>query len=150
MSFAAAAIRLAESAPLPDGLTRAGVGALIERTRRRLESIADEEEARIVAEMERFPIALHTDAANAQHYELPPDFFRLMLGPRRKYSCCLYRDDRTTLVEAERLALDETMARAGLADGQTILELGCGWGSLSLAAERMPNARIIAVSNSNS
>jgi len=97
--------------------------------------------------MVRHPIAEHADAANRQHYELPPAFFGLVLGPRRKYSCCLYRSDADTLAEAEVFALEETVAHAGLADGQRILELGCGWGSLTLfMAERFPRARIVAVS----
>ena len=129
MSLAAAAIRLAESAPLPDPLTRVGVAILIERTHRRAVSRPDEDEARLLAELDGFPTVIHTDAANAQHYELPPNFFLLILGPRLKYSCCLYPDARTTLAEAERLALDAAVARAGLADGQSVLEVGCGWGS---------------------
>ena len=151
MSFAAAAIRLAETAPLPDRLTRAGVSFLVERTRRALALRSEKEEARLVEDMDAFPIAIHPDAANAQHYEIPADFFRLILGPRMKYSCCLYPDVGTTIPEAEVFALDETMAHADLSDGQTILELGCGWGSLSLAmAERAPRAKITSVSNSAS
>jgi cyclopropane-fatty-acyl-phospholipid synthase len=96
-------------------------------------------------------IALHAGEANAQHYEIPAAFFALVLGPRRKYSCCLYARGTETLAEAEALALDETIAHADLRDGQTILELGCGWGSLSLAmAARFPKADITAVSNSAS
>ena len=129
----AAAIRLAESAPLPDPLARAGVAVLVERTRRRAVSRPDEGEVRLLAETDGFLIAIHTDAANARHYELPPDFFLLILGSRLKYSRRLYPDARTTLAEAERLALDATVARAGLADRQSVVELGCGWGSLSLA-----------------
>jgi cyclopropane-fatty-acyl-phospholipid synthase len=148
MTLAAAAVRLAESASLPDALARAGVAVLVGRTRRRLARTPDGEEARLLAEMDGLPIAVETDAANAQHYELPPEFFRLFLGPCLKYSCCLYPDAQTTLAAAERLALDATIARADLADGQTILELGCGWGSLSLTiAERFPHARVVAVSN---
>jgi cyclopropane-fatty-acyl-phospholipid synthase len=97
------------------------------------------------------PIALHTADANAQHYELPAEFFRNFLGPRRKYSCALYLKGGESLAEAEERALEETAAHAALADGQAILELGCGWGSLSLwMAEHFPNARITAVSNSRS
>ena len=89
--------------------------------------------------------------ANRQHYELPADFFALTLGPARKYSCCLYPTGEETLAEAETLALEATVERADLKDGQQILELGCGWGSLSLfMAERFPSARITAVSNSAS
>jgi len=101
--------------------------------------------------MDQFPVALHVRAANQQHYELPADFFALALGPARKYSCCLYPTGKETLAEAETLALEATVERADLKDGQQILELGCGWGSLSLfMAERFPSARITAVSNSTS
>jgi cyclopropane-fatty-acyl-phospholipid synthase len=87
--------------------------------------------------------------ANQQHYELPPEFFAAILGPRRKYSCCYFTSDNSTLAEAEEEALAATCQRAELADGQEILELGCGWGSLSLwMAERYPHSRITAVSNS--
>ena len=97
------------------------------------------------------PIAEHADAANRQHYELPPEFFALFLGPHRKYSSCLYPTGTESLGEAETIALAETMAHAGLAEGQEILELGCGWGSLSLTmAEKFPAARITSVSNSAS
>ena len=95
------------------------------------------------------PIALVPELANEQHYELPPEFFSVVLGPHRKYSCCLFRDDTSTLADAERAALEETCAHAQLSDGQSVLELGCGWGSLSLwMAERYPRSRITAVSNS--
>jgi cyclopropane-fatty-acyl-phospholipid synthase len=96
-------------------------------------------------------IAENTAVANAQHYELPAAFFREVLGPNLKYSACLYDQGAASLDEAERRALAETCAHADLADGQDILELGCGWGSLSLwMAARYPKARITAVSNSAS
>ncbi len=137
-----------ERLPLPDSVTRAGIAFLVDRTKRMLDRSDGAAEAAFASEMARYPIAEHTDDANAQHYELPPDFFALILGPRRKYSCCLYEDART-LAEAEEKALSETAAHAGLADGQGILELGCGWGSLSLwMAEHFPAADIVAVSNS--
>ena len=148
MSLVARAIRAVESAPMPDLVTRAGVSLLVGRTSRRLAREAEQDGA-FARGMVRHPIAEHADAANRQHYELPPAFFGLVLGPRRKYSCCLYRSDTDTLAEAEVFALEETVAHAGLADGQRILELGCGWGSLTLfMAERFPRARIVAVSNS--
>ena len=101
------------------------------------------------SEMARYPIALKPDDANAQHYELPPAFFAHILGPRRKYSCCLYDGATTTLADAEERALAETAVHAGLEDGQRVLELGCGWGSLRLwMAERFPDRTILAVSNS--
>ena len=142
------AIRAVERTPLPDRATRAGVQALCAMRRRSLVG-APPNEAEFAAAMAAFPIAEHADAANAQHYELPPEFFAATLGPRRKYSCCLYPAGRETLVEAEVLALEETVVHAGLGDGQDVLELGCGWGSLSLfMAERYPASRIVAVSNS--
>ncbi len=141
---------IAERAPLPDGLTLAAIDLLCGQTRRQLTGMG-QDEAVFAADMVNYPIAAHTDAANTQHYELPPEFFALILGPRRKYSCCLYPDARTTLEEAEVLALEETCVHADLRDGQTILELGCGWGSLSLhMAETYPGARIVSVSNSHS
>jgi cyclopropane-fatty-acyl-phospholipid synthase len=95
------------------------------------------------------PIASVPEAANAQHYELPASFFGHVLGTRRKYSCCLYTRPEDSLNQAEEYALSETAAHADLQDGQRVLELGCGWGSLSLwMAERFPRSAITAVSNS--
>lgn len=148
MNLLEKALRAAESTPLPDPITKLGVDFLCARTKRKLAGAPsnDEQFARAMID---HPIAEHADVANQQHYELPPAFFGLTLGPRRKYSCCLYSTGKETLAEAEILALTETVAHADLADGQTILELGCGWGSLTLfMAERFPNARIVAVSNS--
>ena len=99
--------------------------------------------------MREQPIALFPRDANVQHYEVPSGFFEQVLGPQLKYSCCLYPAADTTLAQAEEFALAETALHADLADGQEILELGCGWGSLTLwMAERFPAARITAVSNS--
>jgi cyclopropane-fatty-acyl-phospholipid synthase len=96
------------------------------------------------------PVAEHTDAANTQHYELPPRFFELVLGPHLKYSSGFYETPQATLAEAEEAALRLTCEHADLHDGQRVLELGCGWGSLSLwMAEAYPNSRIVAVSNSH-
>lgn len=95
------------------------------------------------------PVAGATDAANRQHYEVPTELFRLMLGPRLKYSACLWPEGVTRLEAAEEAMLDATCERAQLDNGQDILELGCGWGSLALyAAERYRGSRITAVSNS--
>jgi cyclopropane-fatty-acyl-phospholipid synthase len=151
MSLIAAATRFVERAPLPDALSKLGVAALVDRASRSLSSRSGASEVEFVREMDQFPVALHVRAANKQHYELPADFFALTLGPARKYSCCLYPSGEETLAEAETLALEATVERADLKDGQQILELGCGWGSLSLfMAERFPSARITAVSNSTS
>jgi cyclopropane-fatty-acyl-phospholipid synthase len=149
MTVATAAIRAIETFGLPDPATRLGVDFLVGRARRRLEAGAGFDEAAFAEAMAKRPIAVHTDAANAQHYELPPEFFGLILGRQRKYSCCFYERRGATLDEAEVAALERSVALAELKDGQSILELGCGWGSLTLfMAERFPNASITAVSNS--
>lgn len=99
----------------------------------------------------RGPIAVHTDAANEQHYEVPAAVFELVLGPRLKYSSALFEPDTTSLAAAEDAMLELTCRRAGIEDGQQILELGCGWGSLTLwMAEKFPGARVTAISNSHS
>ena len=93
------------------------------------------------------PVAIETDTVNAQHYELPSEFFRHCLGPHMKYSSCWFPRGNETLAEAEEAMLALYCERAELANGQHILELGCGWGSLTLwMAERYPSARITAVS----
>ncbi len=150
MSMIALATRAFERLPLPDAVTTFGIDYLVNRTRRSLSTIQPECEQEFLREMMGRPIAEYTGDANAQHYEIPPEFFGLILGPRRKYSCCLYKGDADTLAMAEDLALAETVLHADLADGQNILELGCGWGSLSLwMAEHYPAARILSVSNSH-
>jgi cyclopropane-fatty-acyl-phospholipid synthase len=139
-----------EALPLPDALTRMVIGSLVARTDRSLAGQPDQSAA-FAGAMTEFPIAEHADAANAQHYEVPAAFFAQVLGPRRKYSCCYYDGPQDDLATAEGRALALTAAHADLADGQRILELGCGWGSLSLwMAERFPAARIVSVSNSAS
>ncbi len=149
MDMLASTIYAAERVPLPDTWTRTGIDWLVSRTRQSLACSPPEAEMAFLDDMAQFPIAVHTAAANAQHYELPPAFFERILGPARKYSCCLYPTETSSLAEAEVFALEETCRHAGLADGQDILELGCGWGSLSLhMATAFPNARITSVSNS--
>jgi cyclopropane-fatty-acyl-phospholipid synthase len=151
MSVVSTIIGTAERIPLPDAVIRAAIQQLCSRTATRL---ADGEVGTDQAFAERMAaraIAEHADAANAQHYEVPAAFFGHVLGPNRKYSCCFYRAPATTLREAEEEALRQTAEHADLADGQSILELGCGWGSLSLwMARQFPAARIVAVSNSHS
>ena len=139
-----------EGLPVPDNVIRMVIASLVGRTARSL--AAQPGDAAVFArDMGEFPIAVHADAANAQHYEVPAAFFDQILGPRRKYSCCYYACPGTTLEAAEEKALALTAEHAGLADGQDILELGCGWGSLSLwMAEHYPMARIVSVSNSAS
>jgi cyclopropane-fatty-acyl-phospholipid synthase len=138
---------------LPDGLLRTGIRRLL-RARLRAENRggAEEQQAHLlslVAELKQCPIAIKTQAANEQHYEVPTQFYQLCLGKRLKYSGALWPAGVNTLDEAEERMLALTCARAEIADGQNILELGCGWGSLSLwLAEHYPHARITGVSNS--
>lgn len=137
---------------LPDAAIRIGIRRLLAK------KLAEEERdpatlqaefMEFLAELDRSPIAIKTDAANQQHYELPTEFFELFLGPRMKYSSGFWPADDTSLPESEEAMLALTCERAGLADGQSILELGCGWGSLTLwMAEKYPSAKITAVSNS--
>jgi cyclopropane-fatty-acyl-phospholipid synthase len=143
--------QLGETFPWPDIMLRKAIGALVARTDRRMSALPPGASRRFAQGMASFPVAIHTAAANAQHYELPERFFGLVLGPRRKYSCCLFPAPETSLDEAEEHALAQTAEHADVHDGQSILELGCGWGSLSIwMAERFPNARITSVSNSHS
>ena len=144
---------LAERGWLPDALVRLGIRrACAQRLREGSDGGPEgqsQREAALLASLRASPLAVHTDAANAQHYELPPAFFRLCLGARLKYSACLYPRGDESLDAAEEAMLALTVERAALGDGQDILELGCGWGSLTLwMAERFPAATITAVSNS--
>lgn len=144
---------LLERDMLPDWLIRLGIRSLL-RQRLRQESHGSAERQRaalqeMVAEMRRSPIAIETRAANTQHYEVPTRFYQLCLGPRLKYSSGHWPWGVTTLGGSEEAMLARTCDRAEICDGQDILELGCGWGSLSLwLAERYPRARITGVSNS--
>jgi len=138
---------------LPDGLIRIGIRRLLR------DRLAEEKAPNKTAQLARLqdvrtflrsqPIAVHTSEANEQHYEVPTTFFRKVLGPRMKYSSCLFRYGETDLGRAEQDMLDLTVKRAELDGARSILELGCGWGSLTLfMAERYPKAKITAVSNS--
>ncbi|MDE2088060.1 MAG: class I SAM-dependent methyltransferase [Xanthomonadaceae bacterium] len=145
---------LAERGMLPDALLRLGIRRMC-ADRLRAErtgglSAQGERQAQLIDVLRQSPVAIETAAANTQHYELPAGFFGQCLGPRLKYSCCYYPRGDETLAEAEDAMLSLYGERAELADGQRILELGCGWGSLTLwMAERYPKAHITAVSNSH-
>ena len=147
------ALAAAERGLLPDGLIRLGIRSLL-RGRLALESrcaaggLERALDARLL-QMRQSPIAVSPAAANDQQYETPAEFFRLVLGPRLKYSAGLWPDGVTTLAGAESAMLETTAERAGIEDGMRVLDLGCGWGALSLwMAERFPRAQITAVSNS--
>jgi cyclopropane-fatty-acyl-phospholipid synthase len=143
-------IGLAERGLLPDPLLRLGIRRLcVDRLRQEYSGDWFERSRQRVQELRASPIAIHTDAANTQHYEVPARFFELALGNKLKYSSCYYPSGGESLDQAEVAMLDRYFECGELRDGQSILELGCGWGSLTLTmAERLPNARITAVSNS--
>ena len=151
MSFVSTIIGTAERVPLPDVIIRAAIHRLCSRTAARLATGNAESDAWFADAMAARAIAEYTDEANARHDEVPAAFFAHVLGPNRKYSSCFYKEPASTLQEAEEEALRQTVEHADLADGQSILELGCGWGSLSLwMARQFPHSLVTAVSNSNS
>ncbi|MES2181501.1 MAG: cyclopropane-fatty-acyl-phospholipid synthase family protein [Pseudomonadota bacterium] len=149
------AINLAEKGLMPDSLIRYGIRCLSETRLHEISARNCEMGAKIesdfVADMNTAPIALVPELANAQHYEVPAKFFKLCLGQHRKYSSCFWLPETKNLDEAEANALQLSCEHADLKDGQQILELGCGWGSLTLwMAAHYPSSQITAVSNSNS
>lgn len=153
MSIRAKLFELADRGALPDFVIRAAVRKLSERTSRNARCgdplERDKRIAAWIAEMDASPVALAPVESNEQHYEVPSAFFEQVLGPRRKYSSAYWTNDTTTLEQAEDNALRQSCVHAELADGQKILELGCGWGSLTLfMAALYPNAQITAVSYS--
>ena len=152
MSFA---LKLAEKNLVPDWLIRIGIRSLLKD--RLTEICSDRPEnlqkhkIKFVNTMNRSPIAVDTNLANDQHYEVPADFYHYSLGINKKYSSCYWNNSTNTLNDAEQLALKKTCEHAELKNGHRILELGCGWGSLTLwMAKKYPKSKITAVSNSHS
>ena len=149
------ALNLAEKGLLPDCVIRKGIRTLCET---RLAEIAENDcelaqlkLQQFIHSMSRAEIAPLPEKANAQHYEIPAAFYDYCLGEHRKYSSCFWMPETRSLDEAEHIALAQTCAHARLQDGQAILELGCGWGSLTLwMASHYPKAKITGVSNSAS
>ena len=149
------AVELTESGYVPDSLVRHGIRQLL---RQRLDEInssdisqMSDDQNRFIEQMNTSDIAMLTQKANEQHYEVPPEFYNFVLGPQDKYSCCYWNDGEASLAAAERAGLQKTCENAGIEDGMQILELGCGWGSLSLwMASKYPACMITAVSNSSS
>ena len=154
MSLLRIGINALENGWMPDAITRVAIRRLC---RQRLiqsqvaaENPKDPSQTAFQSSLSEGPIAPLPEKANEQHYEVPPEFFELVLGPRKKYSCCFFSDSSSTLAGAEDESLAITCQRAQIEDGQRILELGCGWGSLSLwMAEKYPKCQITAVSNSS-
>jgi cyclopropane-fatty-acyl-phospholipid synthase len=155
MSFSNLALNLAEKGKLPDSLIRKGIQQLVKK--RLIEISANDCEAgmahltHFIHAMNLAKVAEVPELANEQHYEVSAEFFHYCLGENRKYSSCFWMPNTKTLDEAECLALQQTCDHADLKNGQNVLELGCGWGSLSLwMAEKFPKSIITGVSNSNS
>ncbi len=155
MNLMSVGLDAVERGLIPDAMTRVAIRRLCaqrlrESNRDRDILTGDSPEFQAFVEsMRAGPIALVPEKANEQHYELPPEFFAAVVGPHHKYSSCFWPTANTSLAESEAAALEITCERADLADGQEVLELGCGWGSLSLwMAERYRGSRITAVSNS--
>jgi len=153
LPFSGKLIELSEQGKLPDSMVRYGIRRLCKK-RLKDEFIGHPEHQQdrfqtLIEELRMSPIAIETDAANEQHYEVATDFYLASLGKRLKYSCAYYPDSSTTLDQAEEEMLALYSKRAELGNDQEILELGCGWGSLTLwMAESYPRSKITAVSNS--
>ncbi|NIS90664.1 MAG: methyltransferase domain-containing protein [Woeseiaceae bacterium] len=151
----ARAVNWTELGLVPDTVIRAGIRRLLETKRKEIHSgdieFAADTLNGFVTRMNASPVALVPDLANEQHYEVPAEFFRHVMGDNLKYSCCYWPKEVSDLSEAEAAALQLTVERAGIEDGMTVLDLGCGWGSLSLwIAEQFPNTSVTSVSNSHS
>jgi cyclopropane-fatty-acyl-phospholipid synthase len=154
-SVTAKAVDWTETGLVPDSVIRAGIRRLLDRKLKEIHATDVEKAAiiknRFVDMMGQSPVALVPHLANEQHYEVPAAFFSEVLGKNRKYSCCYWPTGVQDLDSAEDAALQVTVERAGIEDGMKILDLGCGWGSLSLwIAEHFPKATVTSVSNSRS
>ncbi|MFG1501254.1 cyclopropane-fatty-acyl-phospholipid synthase family protein [Halobacteriovorax sp. XZX-3] len=140
----------AERGYIPDPLIRMGIRKLIKQRKDEINKNLEFHKSGIINDFNKSLIAEDVDKANEQHYELPPEFFKLVLGANLKYSSALFDNGITSLDEAESAMLEKYCERAQIFDGMDILELGCGWGSLSLfLARKFPNSKITAISNSN-
>jgi cyclopropane-fatty-acyl-phospholipid synthase len=146
-------IKAMENGHIPDSAIRFGIRKLCKQRLDELETkslqLKQEKAEDYKKSLIDSPLAVHTKDANEQHYELPPEFFLHVLGKNLKYSSCFYSPETKSLDEAEDLALKISCERAQLKDGMRILELGCGWGSLTLhMAKNYPASKIVAISNS--
>ncbi len=149
------AMNLTEKGVLPDQLIRQGIRRLLGQRLKQITlpnlELQNQSLQQFIAAMDQAEIAPLPEKANEQHYEVPAEFFYTVLGPQRKYSCCYWDEETTSLAHAESRSLELTAEHAQLDNHQTILELGCGWGSLTLwMAEHYPDSHITAVSNSTS
>ena len=155
MSLTDTFIDFAERGLMPDFFIRAGIRGLCRKRLQQCKTDDCEANAQLVEDyirsVDQAPLAVLTEKANEQHYEVPAAFYHKVLGQNLKYSSCYFEDFVSDLTTAENKALELTCEHADLEDGQQILELGCGWGSLSLwMAKNFPKSKITSVSNSNS
>ena len=150
MSFVSTIMGSAERVPLPDVIVRAAVHQLCSRAATRLAIGNAESDAWLADQMAARAVAERGNGGGARARAVPDGLFARMLGPNRKYSCCFYKEPASTLQEAEEEALRQTVEHADLAGGQSILELGCGWGALSLwIARQFPDSQVTAVAGSS-
>ena len=144
-------LELAEKGMLPDFLIKYGIKKLLKKRLYEISKYSEKKNNDIISELKTAPVAIETNKANKQHYELPTDFFTTVLGEKLKYSSCYFKNQKDTLDTAENNMLDLYIKRAELSDNMSILDLGCGWGSLSFhIANKFPGAKITALSNSRS
>lgn len=153
MGLVGGVLKLIEQGYVPDKMVRFGIQRLLKQRHKSLkEKDVVLEQVRwmdFIAHLKHSPIAVIPEVANQQHYEVPAEFFQKTLGPRLKYSCCWFENEKVDLAEAEEAMLHLTCQRAGLENGHRVLDLGCGWGSLSFwIVEKFPNCQVTAVSNS--
>lgn len=146
-------VRGMEQGFVPDPVIRFGVRSLLKQRLQEMQSQEEKAQGEFIKVhadlLRKSPLAIMTKQANEQHYEVPTEFYELCLGQHKKYSSCYWDSHTVELEQAERNALNISIERAEIKDGMRILELGCGWGSLSLElARRFPNSAITAVSNS--
>lgn len=146
--------RLLEKGMIPDPLIRFGIRGLLrdklKEEKDLQEKTGHQRKAQLIQQLKSSPIAVNTREANEQHYELPTEFFQMIMGRHMKYSCGLWKEGVTDFNASEEDMLELTVQRADLRNGQRVLELGCGWGSLTLfMAEKFPLSRIVGVSNSS-
>ena len=154
-NFAEKCIPLIHAGLIPDFVIRFGIRLQLRDHLAQLAAVNVQQELasklQIVKQLHTMPIAIETNAPNEQHYEVPAKFYDLSLGPRKKYSSGLWPTPKTTFEESEVKMLELYCERANVKDGMKIVDLGCGWGSLTLhLAERYPNCRITGISNSHS
>ncbi|MCA9407248.1 MAG: class I SAM-dependent methyltransferase [Candidatus Omnitrophica bacterium] len=145
--------KLLEKGLIPDPLIRMGIRGLLreklEEEKKVLNKLGEKRKYDLIEQLKNSPIAVNTQDANQQHYELPTEFFQLIMGSNMKYSCGYWKDGVNDFNQSEADMLQLTLERSEIQNGQSILELGCGWGSLTLfMAEHFPENKIVAVSNS--